>query len=128
MAYDNLDYYFRVPYAEISERWEMAHIGAAHPPWQQPPQIGGAGPVARLLVLTGGGHMFELPYGEFYRIMKRDNIMKLVFERGREEPILEFYGSEQHRPPTAKVPFAWLDKYLKPKDQENSNVIPFRRP
>lgn len=126
-----MDYYFRVPYADISERWGAADAGTAHPPWQQPPQCGGR-VLQRLLALTAGGHVFELPYNEFFRIMVRDAAIKLVFENGYEEPILEFYGSEQPRSHTAKEPFGWIKKYtgtkLVEKTQQDSNVIPFKRP
>lgn len=125
-----IDYYFRVPYADISERWKAAEAGTAHPPWQQPPQCG-ARVLERIFLLTVGGGIYELPYQEFYRIMVRDNLLKLVFENGREESILEFYGSEESRSHTAKEPFSWMKKYAAkptavPEAPPTTNVLPFK--
>lgn len=128
MAYDNLDYYFRVPTADIGERWASYEAGTAPMPWQQPPQCG-ARVLHRLVVLTVADRLYEIPYSEFYRVVLRGHLIKIMFENGVEETVLEFYGSEQPRSHTGKEPFGWIKRYTTPTavpDVPKDNVLPFK--
>lgn len=82
-----------VPLSELRAYWNAAALGHQPLPWRSPPVLllSGHTPleVRSLVVSTHTNTVWELPsYQEFYRIMLRNDRIKLVHENGDEEEIL----------------------------------------
>lgn len=132
--YDGLAAFDKVGLGDIFEYWNRAiNLGVAPLPWRAPPTLRTGVELESLLILTAPYRLYNLENcGQFSRIMIRDGQLKLVFESGVEEVIIEIYARitapSFHTAKEQKF-FIWGREVTVDREgaEAPSNVVPFKR-
>ena len=132
--FDGLNTFTKLNLSDVFDYWERAvNLATAPLPWRSPPTLRNGVEVEAMLILTAPYRVYLLENcSQFARVMIRDGRLKLVFENGVEEIIIETFGRAQRfytvKPQESKLSVLW-GKVVGPEEGEApSNVVPFKRP
>ncbi len=122
---DGLESWARIPVFAIQDYWVGMGLGYFPLAWERAPIfVRGTEPAQALMVHTAKNRLYRLShYSAFHRLMVRDGFLKLVFENGREEPVLEAYQLDR---PSAAPAHQIVPPPLGLVDA-TGNVLPFKR-